>query len=244
MARIRTIKPEFWTDETVTECSLTTRLLFIGIWNFADDNGNIERSSKQMKMKIFPADDVNTEKCVKELLAIGLLREYEKDGNKYLNIKGFLKHQVINKPSKIGHPKYEEIFRTTTPLPECPSTEGKGMEGKGIVRELKNKRIVDFEKFWDTFSYKQGKGGAEKSWMAIKGYSQETFERIIESARLEAERRPQLTALGRTPKMAQGWITERRWEDEPPNLFLPMSRNEMQDAKNRESLRQWAEGEI
>jgi len=39
MARIRTIKPEFWVSEQVGECSPNARLLFIGMWNFCDDRG-------------------------------------------------------------------------------------------------------------------------------------------------------------------------------------------------------------
>ncbi|STV36571.1 primosomal protein I [Klebsiella pneumoniae] len=46
MARIRTVKPEFWTDEKVVECSIPARLLFIGLFNFANDNGMPERSPK------------------------------------------------------------------------------------------------------------------------------------------------------------------------------------------------------
>ena len=135
MARIRTIKPEFWTDDVVTECSLSARLLFIGCWNFADDSGNIERSSKQMKMKIFPADTIETESLVLELIDRGLLIEYEVDNHKYLHIKGFTKHQVINNPSKTGHPKYDDSLRATVVLPEESLMEGKGREGKGKGKE-------------------------------------------------------------------------------------------------------------
>ena len=39
MARIRTIKPEFWTDEKVVTLPFEARLLFIGMWNFCDDEG-------------------------------------------------------------------------------------------------------------------------------------------------------------------------------------------------------------
>ena len=59
MARIRTIKPEFWTDEKIVELSAFARLLFIGLWNFADDAGRMEFSAKRLKMQIFPADDVD-----------------------------------------------------------------------------------------------------------------------------------------------------------------------------------------
>ena len=39
MARIRTVKPDIWTDEKFVELSPLARLLFIGLWNFADDEG-------------------------------------------------------------------------------------------------------------------------------------------------------------------------------------------------------------
>ena len=55
MARIRTIKPEFWTSEQVVECSPTARLLFIGLWNFCDDAGNQPASAKQSRCRFFPA---------------------------------------------------------------------------------------------------------------------------------------------------------------------------------------------
>ena len=61
MARIRTVKPEFWTDEKVVECSIPARLLFIGLFNFANDMGCLERSPKRLKMQIFPADALDCE---------------------------------------------------------------------------------------------------------------------------------------------------------------------------------------
>ena len=131
MPRIRTIKPDFWTDETITECSLSARLLFIGTWNFADDNGNIEASAKQLKMKIFPDDNIKIASLLGELISHGLLTEYSLNGCKYLHIKGFKKHQVINRPSKTNIPKYDDSLITHGGLTEDSRTEGKGREGKG-----------------------------------------------------------------------------------------------------------------
>lgn len=100
MARIRSIKPDFWTDEKLVELSLEARLFFIGTWNFADDNGNVHRSAKKLKMQIFPADTIDCETIIQSLIAHGLLTEYSVNGNQYLHINGFRKHQVINRPSK------------------------------------------------------------------------------------------------------------------------------------------------
>lgn len=130
MARIRTIKPDFWTDEKIVELPMEVRLFFIGSWNFADDNGNLQRSAKKLKMQIFPADSIDCEPLIQELLTHGLLTEYEVDGEKFLNIKGFKAHQVINRPSKTGLPTLEErdLFDGLT---EPSLTEGKGRERKG-----------------------------------------------------------------------------------------------------------------
>ncbi len=131
MARIRTIKPDFWTDESLTECSLSARLMFIGMWNFADDSGNIQRSAKQLKMKIFPADAIDCEPLVQELMTHGLLMEYSVSGEKFLNIKGFLKHQLINRPSKSNIPPvqlHEDSMSAHGVLTD--GREGKGREYK------------------------------------------------------------------------------------------------------------------
>ncbi len=105
MARQRMIKPDFWADEALIECSMSARLLFIGMWNFADDFGNLQRSAKKIKMQVFPADAIDCEPLINELITHGLLIAYSVSNDKYLNIKGFLKHQTINRPSSSSIPK-------------------------------------------------------------------------------------------------------------------------------------------
>lgn len=130
MARIRTVKPEMWTDERLTECSLSARLLFIGLLNFADDNGNLRHSPKRIKMQVFPADNIETAPLLAELITHGLLMEYSVNGENFLHIKGFTKHQVINRPSKTDIPKpqlNEDSLSTHGVLSD--GKEGKGKEG-------------------------------------------------------------------------------------------------------------------
>jgi len=136
MARIRTIKPEFWTDETLGECSPIARLLFVAALNFADDNGNLERSARQLKAQAFPYDSIDCEPLVLEMIRAGLFIEYHVADRKYLHIKGFLTHQRIDRPSKCRIPLYEESMRTHIPLVEPSSSprpvrESKGVESKG-----------------------------------------------------------------------------------------------------------------
>lgn len=101
MARIRSIKPEYWTSEQVVECSPMARLLFIGLWNFCDDNGVHPASAKRAKMEVFPSDDLTegaVKKLIDELLTTGLLAKFEVDGKSYWNVTGW-HHQKIERPS-------------------------------------------------------------------------------------------------------------------------------------------------
>lgn len=135
MARIRTIKPDFWSDDVITECSLIARLLFIGTWNFADDRGNLDRSAKQIKARVFPVDNIDCEPLIQELIAHGLLIEYSVSSKTYLHISGFDKHQVINRPSNPTCPEYTPALASKqhSVSPHVALTlEGKGKEGRGV----------------------------------------------------------------------------------------------------------------
>lgn len=132
MARIRTIKPEFWTDERVVELDFWVRLLFIGLWNFADDEGRMVCSEKRIKMQIFPGDSPNIRGGLDELSRAGLIDVYTVEDTEYLQIPTFLKHQRVDHPSRSKIPA-----KPTCPQAPSPNArrtlapEGKGMEGKG-----------------------------------------------------------------------------------------------------------------
>ena len=134
MARIRSIKPDFWTSEQVMECSPITRLMFIGMWNFADDHGRMPAAPKTIKAQIFPADDIdatNVRRMLNELSSNGLIVLYDVDGKGFLQITGW-HHQKIDKrqPAKYPEPPKDQsptIRRTV-------STEGIGEDRKGSDR--------------------------------------------------------------------------------------------------------------
>lgn len=141
MARIRTIKPEFWTSEQIAECSPIARLLFVGIWNFCDDHGLHPASVKRLKMEVFPSDSItddDIEAMVRELQAARLLHAYEVDRKGYWQVTGWEKHQKIEKPTyrhplpitgepiAISPPPRREVAdKSESPRPR------NGMESKG-----------------------------------------------------------------------------------------------------------------
>ena len=136
MARIRTVKPEFWTSEQILELSTTARLLFIGMWNFCDDGGVHVASPKRLKAEVFPADDFTTEdvrRLIGELVANDLVIEFSAGGRRFWKVTGW-KHQKIDRPN----PKYPQP--ETNPSPPRSSNarrsvtagrESRGVEGSG-----------------------------------------------------------------------------------------------------------------
>jgi translation initiation factor IF-1 len=93
MPKIRGVKPEFWTDDAIVDLSIPARLLFIGLWNYACDNGHLDDKPKQIKMRILPADDVNVDQLLDELETHG--RVNRKGGT--ITIPKFSAHQRPHK---------------------------------------------------------------------------------------------------------------------------------------------------
>lgn len=109
MARIRTIKPDFFKDEKLTELSHQKRLFFQGLWLLADREGRLEERPKFIKAEIFPYEEFSIDSALEELCESGFLIRYDVEGKKYIQIKNFLKHQRPNKrEAQSTIPAYEE----------------------------------------------------------------------------------------------------------------------------------------
>lgn len=93
MARTRYIKPDFFTDDRIVELDIETRLLFIGLWTIADREGRLENKPRQIKMKLFPADEVDVAEKLRGLSGQGFLSLYSVDSKDFIQIKNFVKHQ-------------------------------------------------------------------------------------------------------------------------------------------------------
>lgn len=102
MARIRTIKPDFWTDEKIVKLPFEARLLFIGMWNYADDTGAVEYSPDRLRMQLFPGEPLLDITSLIDLLCAADLIAYWGDdtGRRAIGILNWEKHQKIDNPSK------------------------------------------------------------------------------------------------------------------------------------------------
>lgn len=116
MARCRTIKPSFFSNETLAECSPLARILFAGLWCWADRHGRLEDRPRRIKAEVLPYDNADADVLLAELEHRGFIDRYESGGVRVVQIVAFGKHQ---KP----HPK-ETSF--DLPGPEkFPVTPGK-----------------------------------------------------------------------------------------------------------------------
>ena len=93
MARARNIKPGFFKNADLLDLPFEDRLLFIGLWTIADREGRMEDRPKQIKVEIFPGDNVDCDSSLTSLAKIGMINRYEIDGKRYLEITNFVKHQ-------------------------------------------------------------------------------------------------------------------------------------------------------
>lgn len=99
--RIRTIRPEFYSSESVGSMTWKTRLVFINLWSYVEDNGVQLDNPRLFRGQCMPYDDSvldAIEDAFAELEQCGSIIRYERDGKRLLFIPGFEKWQNIQRP--------------------------------------------------------------------------------------------------------------------------------------------------
>ena len=138
MARIRTIKPEFFTSEDIVSLSPLARLLYIALWCEADKEGRLVWKPLTFKLRYLPGDSCDIHALCKEILDRGLVCLYS-DGLAY--IPSFTAHQHINpRESASQLPDHKDQPRVGTRQPRVGTGANLdvhpqvGREGKGRER--------------------------------------------------------------------------------------------------------------
>lgn len=141
MARIRTIKPDFFKNEGMAELPAMVRLLFIGLWTQSDREGRLEDRPKRLKAELFPYDNFDVDKSLTELQNGGFILRYKSDVKvsdpeqptkevAFIQIVNFKKHQQPNVKEQ----------PSTIPAPYKNGTSITGKEGKGTGKEQEGER--------------------------------------------------------------------------------------------------------
>ena len=103
MARKRMISPEIWDSENFSKLSILARLVFIGMFSNADDEGRGKAKAAFLKSKLFPYDEsmrvADVESALDEVAENMSVTMYSHDGNEYYSFDNWKKWQKVDKPS-------------------------------------------------------------------------------------------------------------------------------------------------
>jgi hypothetical protein len=130
MARARNIKPGFFINDELAELEPLARILFAGLWCIADREGRLEDRPKKIKAEVLPYDDCDVDKFLNDLQEHGFIIRYEVDGNRYIQVVNFNKHQnphvkeaaSIIPPPPNNEPAPEKHCASTVQEPEKHTT--------------------------------------------------------------------------------------------------------------------------
>lgn len=242
MARIRSIKPDAFESDTLSQLPRGVRWTFAGLWTYCDDDGRGRDNLRLVQAALYPLDaDVTLEvlaEDLKQLESIGAICRYQADSRDYLHIPAWTEHQRVSHPTPSKLPLcprcHESLASGSRNVPEALVPEGKGKEGNR--REGESRATPDlFDEFWAAYPRKTDKGNAKKAW--VKAVKKKPAEQIIAAAAAYAATKPEpkFTAHPTT------WLNGERWDDEharaptePPARHVPLQIPDHIDPDNAE----------
>lgn len=148
MPRIRSIKPEFWQDTRMARLAALERLVFICLWSMADDEGRLEGDAETVRrFGSFREDSREVASALATLANLSRIVVYEVDGNPYIAIAHFNRHQKIDKPSasKLPDPSKgcalfgEDSRAFSEPSRKVAQDQGSGIRDHGSGKKVGGK---------------------------------------------------------------------------------------------------------
>lgn len=221
MARIRTIKPEFFTSEDIVSLSPYARLLYVALWCEADREGRMAWKPRTFKMRYLPADNVDIDALCNEIVTAGLVKLY---GEGYAYVPAFHAHQHINPreaASQLPDPPKDD--QKTTRKARAVDASGTreprdsdvqvGREGKGKEGKDDASRDALFESFWKAYPRKVGKDEARKAFDKRKP-TPELLNALLAAIEVQRQSLPWLKDGGQFIPHPATWLNQGRWQDE------------------------------
>lgn len=185
MPRIRTIKPELWSSPLIGELEFDTRLLFIALWNWADDYGRGTANPRELAGFAFPHDDNVDSADIRRMLG-GIHRVfgvefYTSGGRPYYAIPTWERHQKIDKRAKERHPAPED-GEPFDPEQEWPAAQGKRQHLTNPAESSANPAESSPSPRWELGdgTEEQGNRGSEEKKNPQRGAARREHERFAE----------------------------------------------------------------
>ena len=224
MARIRTVKPEFFKHEDLyiaeKDEKLPLRIAFVGLWCVADREGRFKWKPNQIKLDVLPYDNCDFSRVLHALASCGFIEQYQADDGKlYGFIPSFSNHQVINnRESESVIPSPFDASSTRDPHDlskyKWKGKEGKGKEGKGKESGTAQnyEDYPEFLEFWSAYPRKDDKKNAFISWIKHSP-NIDTVLNALNWQRLTLQWKKE---DGQFIPLPATYLNAKRWEDEQP----------------------------
>lgn len=103
--RIRTIKPEILEDDVACSMSDAAWRLWVSSWTLADDHGNLRASARYLAAQVWQDTGRDVQPIIDELIACGRFEPYAVNGQRYVHIKNWEKHQRVDNAGKERVPR-------------------------------------------------------------------------------------------------------------------------------------------
>lgn len=218
MARIRTIKPEFFTSEDIVSMTPLARIFYVSLWCESDREGRLEWKPITFKMRYLPGDSCDVSELAKELIDRGLIVLYTADGKQYAEIPTFTEHQVINnREAASTHPAREKNAKAT----RAPRVKGEGKGRKGMEGKEHAAFSAGFDLFWKTWPKHERKQDRKACAAKWELHGLESLTSVI-VADVEAKKLTNKWLQGFV-ELPETYLDNRRWEDgidaEAPNAW-------------------------
>ena len=260
MARIRTIKPEFWLDEDLSELSCETHMFAAALLNHCDDEGYFKANPKLLHAQIFALRELDgsVTDFVKSLEGAGYLSCFTgADGKLYGQVINFNKHQSINKATAS---KIKGLKQITQQSGSCPVVLPSGKERKGTGNREQGKEqgtgkgntnIAQFpnhsKMFDDFYAEYPNKKDRKRAKVVFEKFKpdEQLFEKIMSGLKNQIAWRSSHPPGQFLPewKHPSTWLNGENWQDEleEPSLKQVNGRNNRQSVSdhNAQAAGEW-----
>lgn len=223
MARKRMIDPNIWQSEDFSKLSNLSKIIFIGLFSLADDEGYGKANPTLIKNSIFPFDEKLRTTDIKQSLQeiatnMSIVFYTAEDGKDYYLLSNWSKWQSIQKPTESKIPELNDectvILQDNYSSPTVGLQPNRKEENKNRIE--KEYMVKNFEEFYAVYPRKVKKDAAFKSWEKIN--PNDKLKEVILS-----NLKKQIAFYGWDKLKSKDmqyvphpstWLNNKRWEDE------------------------------
>lgn len=230
------IDPGFWQSENMAKLTIRQRLLFIGLFSNADDEGRLGGKPTLIRSIVFPYEDIalkDIETDLKGIQSVGSIIRYNVNGNSYIQITGWSKYQRVDKPRESNIPAFvssenDNDYKIHSENDSKNDSKNES-EGDSCLKENKENKLnnngqsasndaasagvfdAEFEYWWKPYPRKRGKTEAQKHWRKLrkKGVPFETLAQARNNYIAEMKGRPSEYIMHGSTFLGPG----ERWKD-------------------------------